>query len=60
MGIPIHRILASQSLTKDRMRNRRKNAKEKDQHKKTTRGNVERKHIKMEKIMRDDWRKEHA
>ena len=59
MGIPDYRIATTKSLSKERKRNRRKNAKTKDQHKTPPRKIVERRHVKLEKIMKSEWRNEY-
>tara|TARA_Y100000817_G_scaffold220933_1_gene174367 strand:+ start:112 stop:291 length:180 start_codon:yes stop_codon:yes gene_type:complete len=56
MGIPDYRIATTKSLEKAKKRNRRKNAKTKDHHKTPPRKTVERRHVKLEKIMRNEWR----
>ncbi len=57
MGIPDSRIHTQQSLQKARKRTRRKNASTKDIYKKPSgnRRKVQRRHIKMEKILRKEW-----
>tara|TARA_Y100000590_G_C15522178_1_gene939796 strand:+ start:127 stop:324 length:198 start_codon:yes stop_codon:yes gene_type:complete len=56
MAIPNHRVAVSKPLEKERKRLRRKNAKVKDKVRKLKKKTVERRHVKMEKILEKEWK----
>ena len=56
MAIPNHRIASSKPLEKERKRLRRKNARVKDKVRQVKKKAVERRHVKMEKILEKEWK----
>ena len=56
MAIPNHRIAVSKPLEKERKRLRRKNARVKDKVRQAKKRTVERRHVKMEKILEKEWK----
>ena len=56
MAIPNHRVAVSKPLEKERKRLRRKNAKVKDKVRQLKKKAVERRHVKMEKILEKEWK----
>ena len=55
MAIPNHRVAVSKPLEKERKRLRRKNARVKDKVRQLKKKTVERRHVKMEKILEKEW-----
>ena len=56
MAIHNHRVAVSKPLEKERKRLRRKNAKVKDKVRQLKKKAVERRHVKMEKILEKEWK----
>tara|TARA_Y100001973_G_C5196094_1_gene334360 strand:- start:786 stop:977 length:192 start_codon:yes stop_codon:yes gene_type:complete len=56
MAIPNHRVAVSKPLEKERKRLRRKNARVKDKVRQLKKKTVERRHVKMEKILEKEWK----
>ena len=56
MAIPNHRVAVSKPLEKERKRLRRKNARIKDKVRQLKKKTVERRHVKMEKILEKEWK----
>ena len=56
MAIPNHRVAVSKPLEKERKRLRRKNARVKDKVRQLKKKAVERRHVKMEKILEKEWK----